>query len=276
MLTYLYGIKVLAFFNVCILYHLCIRPSNCTATFISIANVTDQSSTWNMVRELGMSHGAKFWSFHYQGKLDASWKRFYRKLVKNYTNIGYFGVMEIGMMNYSKYIGSSQEMTLNLYVNKDLTKWNRIIAKQPANRKGSHHNRKYKYNTASNIWVFQIPNNSMHNSVLKMLDNATIAYDTLAFGYTHHKSGIIEIYDIYRVNIDFKITIKRCGTWSPLSGLQMVDPNTWSRRASLEGMHIRVVSAKWAPDVHTLKTIALAKVVSWEGLLTFGMIYPRK
>ena len=247
MKSFRYGINIWTYVNVHILYHLYVQPADCILRDSPNNKNIQQEHIWNMAREFGEMYGVKAWSLHYQEKTDTLWKYFYLEVVKTATDIGYFGFNEISTTNYSKWIGSSRELTLNLYVSNDLKKLNHMLYEENLHRTRPYHNR--QKNATSNIWLIQMPNNSINVSDTDALDTKPFRYDIFTFGYTYHKNGNIEIYDIYRINVFSKVIINKCGTWNPLSGLQIANPNIWSRRASLDGRHIRAVAAQWAPEV---------------------------
>ena len=80
--------------------------------------------------------------------------------------------------------------------------------------------------------------------------NGIIAnYDSNVFCYTFIEDNVVEIYDVYKINRGSSTIIKKWGTWSAMFGLQMLDPDIWSRRVSLDGHHIKVASAYNPPVV---------------------------
>ena len=249
MMKFRYVINVWTYLNVHILYHLYVQPADCILQDSPNDKSNQQEQIWSMAREFGDMHGVKAWSLHYQEKADTPWKYFYLEVVKTAADIGYFGFNEISTTNYSKWIGSSQELTLNLYVSDNLKKLNPMLNEESLTLSRSYHNRQTKDNTTSNIWLIKMPNNSINDSDTDTLDTKPFRYNTFTFGYTYHKNGVIEIYDIYRIDTHSKVIINKCGTWNPSSGLQIANPNIWSRRASLNGRHIRAVAAQWAPEV---------------------------
>ena len=49
----------------------------------------------------------------------------------------------------------------------------------------------------------------------------------------------VQIYDIYKTNVESDVIVKEFGYWDPQHSLKVANPSIWERRSSLEGYHLR-------------------------------------
>ena len=105
----------------------------------------------------------------------------------------------------------------------------------------------------SNIWLIRMPDNLNESTMVDLLNRTLTKYDTNAFCYTFVDNKTIEIYDVYKIDMNLKTILKNFGSWSIEYGLLVSEPDVWSRRASLEGYHFRIVSAESPPFVTYLE-----------------------
>ena len=224
------------------------------------ANNDKQQYTLNMAKEFGKKHDATTWVLHYMRNQDESWKWYYQNVVKKFGGHEYYGANEILLMNSSRWIGSPNRITLNLYVNENLRELNHMLDKELASHVQRTPYTRWYSDLHISIWLFQFPNNSIENPSLDLLRKLPLNYGTMTFGFTYHKKGKIEIYDIYKVSRDAKVILKKFGIWSPEYGLQVYNTNIWSRRNSLGGHHFRIVSAINPPAVTYVEDNCTTKI----------------
>ena len=202
-----------------------------------------------MARELGVEQYCNAWILHYDSKKNDSWKHFYQMVAKNHSQIGYFGVNDISQMNSSRWISPSNGLTLNLYLSQNWVKLNQIFNEEKIHHERMSNDIHEGKLVGQNIWLIQMSRALFENASVDFVPGATFKYHKKIFSFVYHQNGIIRIYYIYKDIMDSKPIWKRFSTWSPKFGIQTKTPDIWSMLPSLNGLHIRVVSAYSPPSV---------------------------
>ena len=104
-------------------------------------------------------------------------------------------------------------------------------------------------NSKFNVWMVQMPDNATRAAMTNFLNNVELGYHTNSFVFSFNGDDTIRIYDTYKIRHTAKATLKSFGSWNHGHGLRVTERDIWSRRASLEGFHFRVVSAYSPPAV---------------------------
>ena len=226
-----------------------------TLSLVKINNITDvqrHHNTWNMVQALGKTYNAKVWILHCSPTHDISWKTFWHRIVKEAKDIGYFGTNVLSSSQYMERPKVSSEVIMNLYVNADV----KFLQKQTIDTlnlfhsKSSNDSVESRDNLHLNVWMIKMPDKANNKIIANILNETMVNYDSNVFCYTFMKDNIIDIYEVYKiVNHESSTVINKLGTWSALFGLQLLDPDIWSRRVSLGGHRLKVASAYSPPAV---------------------------
>ena len=105
----------------------------------------------------------------------------------------------------------------------------------------------------SNIWMILMPDNATTNAMGELLNGIEFSYDTNSFCFTSNMDNAIQIYDAYKIQANSTVTFKHFGSWNDNRGLSILNSEMWSRRVSLEGIRLRMVSALSPPAVSYIK-----------------------
>ena len=207
-----------------------------------INDVQRHYHTWDMVHAIGKTYNAKMWTLHFNPTQDISWKRFWHHIVKEHKDIGYFGTKTVCGLQYIERPRVPNGITMNLFVNVDIKFLNLLISNS-SNGYGS------RDNLHSTVWMIKMPDMANKEMMIDLLNETIADYDSNVFCYTFIEDNVAEIYDVYKISRGSSTIIKKWGRWSIMFGLQLLDPEIWSRRVSLEGHHINVASAYNPPAV---------------------------
>ena len=202
-----------------------------------------QLSTWHMAKAFGDLQGTKHWIIHYNAKEDLAWKKVQHVIVKDMSNFGYISTNRISSTNTSHRARPLNQVTLNLYVDDNLEPLDHMLQGEGRMMKlGKICHQKCVSRGDYNIWLIKLPSMPMSIEAKISLNKLHVGYDTLTFGFTSAGNNVVTIYDLFRVNDTFDVIVNEMGTWSPDHQLQIPNPDIWSRRESLQGLHLKVTS----------------------------------
>ena len=107
-----------------------------------------------------------------------------------------------------------------------------------------------RYRSDLNIWLIQMPDNADKDLMVRLLNTTRISYNTNVFAFTLiEEDNLIQVWDVYNLETKTGAVLKKFGLWNPWNGLQILEPDIWSRRASLEGSHINITAVYDPPAV---------------------------
>ena len=205
-----------------------------------------QLNNWHMAKAFGDIQGTKHWILHYNAKEDLAWTKVQHVIAKDMSNFGYITINRISSINTSYPVRLLNQVTLNLYVNENLEPLDQMLQKEGIMMKPRKTcQQKCVSRGAYNIWLIKLPTMPMSIEAKASLNKLHVGYDTLTFGFT--SAGTI--YDLFRVNTTSDVILNEMGTWIPDHQLQIPNPDIWSRRASLQGLHLKVTSVYSPPAV---------------------------
>ena len=194
------------------------------------------TNAWNMVKAFGTYHNAKYWMLHYKEIQDSSWINMWDSTVnestKENTNICYFASNELSSEQYSKRFPVTNGITVNVYVNHDLKPLKHMLVGNSLMNSSLRYALRMRRSSHSTFWLIQMPHNATKNTMMYLMNDTGIAYDSNTFCFFYKGNGTIEIYDTYKVISHLPPILKKFATFSPTNGLMVLDPNIWSRRSS--------------------------------------------
>ena len=209
-----------------------------------------QLNTWHMAKAFGDMQGTKHWILHYDAKEDLAWTKVQHVIAKDMSNFGYITINRISSINTSYHVRLLNQVTLNLYINDNLEPLDHMLQGEGrVMNLGKRCRQKCVSRGAYNIWLIRLTSMPMSIEAKAALNQLQVGYDTLTFGFTSAGSNLVTIYDLFRVNNTSDVILNEMGTWSPDHQLQTPNPDIWSRRASLQGLHLKVTSVYSPPAV---------------------------
>ena len=200
-------------------------------------DVQRNKNTWNMLQALGKTYGVKMWTLHFSPTQDKSWQKIWHRIFKEGYDIGYFSTNPLTGLQHMKSPRASDKNTMNLYVNTDINFLKKLLELE------------FRENLHPDVWMIKMPDQSNKIMMNDILNGTTASYDSNIFCYAFKNDSEIEIYDVYKISHQSSMIIKKLGSWNTASGLQLLDHEIWSRRVSLEGHQIKIVSTYNPPVV---------------------------
>ena len=205
-----------------------------------------------MSKEFGKHHNVKDWMFYYKDNCyeKTLWMRLHSVIMKDHQNVGYFGSQKLSKHNSTSTMGMASKVTLHLYTKTDLNQLNRLIDEDlTRNLEAQQYEDDIKASKTSNVWLIQMPGDFSSDQIKLVLKNTSLRYNALSFVFQLLTNNTIEILDAYKITEESNVILKKFGMWSAINGLELQDVDIWSRRRSLEGLHLKVATAYSPPAI---------------------------
>ena len=206
-------------------------------------------NVWTVVEEFGRKFNVRQWVLHYDGKMDLEWIKVWHSISKRSENFGYFSSYTISNHNISKGIIESNTITLHLYVAENLKELDEELKVEHNHIVNNLERVEMNDNIASSFWIIQFPENIDLSKITQLFQTISIQYDSMIFGLLIRNDELIDIYEIYKLDENEKILLNKYGIWRKSKGLNVVNQNTWSRRANLQGHHFGVAAIPVSPFI---------------------------
>ena len=100
-------------FFVPFLFLLSIHPACSNSIHNASLSCKKEFDTWTVAWEFGKRHDAKMWVVHYTKSQNFSWNQCLSKILKKYGSQHNIGLNEISQMNYVKWMGTNNGLTMN-------------------------------------------------------------------------------------------------------------------------------------------------------------------
>ena len=215
------------------------------SAFLSLldSDVEKQLQVWNMMLDFGELYKANGWILHYDQSHNSTtpWKLFYKTIIKESKNVeGYFAANDISdqHMHPSRLGILSNGIILHLYVSQNIHSLNQMLEDEMYLKQSFE--RGQNHSPSQHIWMIQMPQNLSNHNMIKVLGDLHLRYDTRSFCFT--QTNKIDIYEVYKIDINSNVILKRIGNWAEKDGINISDHYIWKRRRSLQGYHFRVAS----------------------------------
>ena len=204
-------------------------------------------NAWNMVHDFGSIFNITHWVLSREALKIHKWNKIWYSTFKKGKENNYFG---IDNMPYAQQRGSLSKNTLHVYETADIKSLEKYMKDLNKDLKSHQFSEPEKRSPLqSNIWLIKMPYQSSPQSITSYMNKTQTAYDSKVFCYTEINDTSIEIFDVYKIDIDTTTIVKKFGTWTYLNGINIVNPDMWSRRASLEGHNFKIASAYSPPAI---------------------------
>ena len=238
-------IKIVLYFfiHLIVFIHLTRRIYNGVNANVSVDELT-------MVEQFGINYGVNHWVLHYI-ETNIYWKKLWLMAIKRNAQLGYFvanNLYSTNSKNFSMNSATSYPsniVTLHLYIHDDLQHIKRLLEYN----KPSYRNLDSSFNSSIDIWLIRNPESIEKSKAAKILEGVKIDKNTKIFYYFVGEYSSIEVYDTYKMHENSSSILSQNSIWNPDTGFQQVEKSVWSTPRSLNGLHIRVLSAYSAPSV---------------------------
>ena len=212
-----------------------------------VNEIRTYSRIWKMAKELGKRYNVKRWVFHDPMADRLPWKQLIHSIMKEKDNLGYFA----SHTNSSKIASSNLDcqvlkssLSLHLLFHQNIDHLQHMVSAENSEFPNPNCNEKFNkgLSSKSNIWMILMPDNVTIDGMREHVNEVDFTYDTNSFCFTFNSVNVIQIYDAYKIQADSNVTFKYFGSWNDKRGLSISKSDIWSRRVSLEGLHLRTVS----------------------------------
>ena len=213
-------------------------------------NAKSEDRQWHMVKDFGKKHNVNNWIlYHDPPHSDSYWKKIWFNALKNEYSLGYF-IMDIPKFHKSfnstkvarlRYNASLKN--LHLYVHPDLESINKLIDAEALSALNSNQH-------STNFWLIRMPKNEKKDKCLDLLINFQIGFNNKIFCFFLNDTGNVEVSNVLKDDEKSDTILKPYSVWKNNNAIldrpkDILPP----RHHSLEGSHLRVVSAYSPPAV---------------------------
>ena len=204
---------------------------------------------WNMVKHLGKKYNVNNWIiYHDVARKDSKWNKFWFGAMKSEHGSGFFSTGNLEnwcSSNITRIIRkekSSNLRTLHLYVHTNLDYVNNCNFSETTSYSNSNQ-------TPSDFWLVRIPKTVSQEKISGLASNFQQGNGKQMFCYLYCETGDIEIYIVSKAEIDSDAVLKIYGVWNSNHEFHEHQHQLLRKHRSLEGVHLRVLSALSPPLV---------------------------
>ena len=98
-------------------------------------------------------------------------------------------------------------------------------------------------------WLLDISSlSTIKKEIKETLNNLKLDLDDDLFWFEYSSQGI-ELYEVYRIHLDFDITVNAFGSWSIDKGLTSPIYGKWIRRKNMQGAKLKVMTTLSPPYI---------------------------